>query len=270
VLKDDGTIWVNLGDSYSAMRDSKASPDSLRTGEGTRVGSAANRNPENLRKAGLKHKDLVGIPWRFAFAMQARGWYLRSDIIWHKPNPMPESVTDRPTKSHEYIFLMTKSPRYYYDHEAIKEPASDESMARMKRGVSDSHKNIDGAPGQTKHSMNQAREYDPSRESAELRNKRTVWTISTKPYKEAHFATYPSDLIQPCILAGSKEGDTVLDPFSGSGTTGEVALKHGRNYIGLELNPDYAAISEKRITDAVGMFAELEMRNAKLQERKER
>jgi DNA modification methylase len=266
VLKDDGTIWVNLGDSYSAMRDSKASPDSLRTGEGTRVGSAANRNPENLRKAGLKHKDLVGIPWRFAFAMQARGWYLRSDIIWHKPNPMPESVTDRPTKSHEYIFLMTKSSRYYYDHEAIKEPASDESMARMKRGVSDSHKNIDGAPGQTKHSMNQAREYDPSRESAELRNKRTVWTISTKPYKEAHFATYPSDLIQPCILAGSKEGDTVLDPFSGSGTTGEVALKHGRNYIGLELNPDYAAISEKRITDAVGMFAELEMRNATLQE----
>jgi DNA modification methylase len=262
VLKDDGTIWVNLGDSYSAMRDSKASPDSLRTGDGTRVSSAANRNPENLRKAGLKHKDLVGIPWRFAFAMQARGWYLRSDIIWHKPNPMPESVTDRPTKSHEYIFLMTKSPRYYYDHEAIKEPASDESMARMKRGVSDSHKNIDGAPGQTKHSMNQAREYDPSRESAELRNKRTVWTISTKPYKEAHFATYPSDLIQPCILAGSKEGDTVLDPFSGSGTTGEVALKHGRHYIGLELNPDYAAISEKRITDAVGMFVDLKMRDA--------
>jgi DNA modification methylase len=176
---------------------------------------------------------------------------------------MPESVTDRPTKSHEYIFLMTKSPRYYYDHEAIKEPASDESMARMKRGVSDSHKNIDGAPGQTKHSMNQAREYDPSRESAELRNKRTVWTISTKPYKEAHFATYPSDLIQPCILAGSKEGDTVLDPFSGSGTTGEVALKHGRHYIGLELNPDYAAISEKRITDAVGMFVDLQMRDAK-------
>jgi DNA modification methylase len=261
VLKDDGTIWVNLGDSYSAMRDSKASPDSLRTGEGTRVGSAANRNPENLRRAGLKHKDLVGIPWRFAFAMQARGWYLRSDIIWHKPNPMPESVTDRPTKSHEYIFLMTKAPRYYYDHEAIKEDAiwAEEKRAGKGRLHYDGKRQGEKGTGQENFVS-----------IVDKKNKRSVWQVNVKGYKEAHFATYPTELIEPCILAGSKEGDTVLDPFSGSGTTGEVALKHGRNYIGLELNPEYAAISEKRITDAVGMFAELEIRNATLPERKER
>ena len=260
VLKDNGTIWVNLGDSYSAMRDSKASPDSLRTGEGTRVGSAVNRNPENLRKAGLKHKDLVGIPWRFAFAMQARGWYLRSDIIWHKPNPMPESVTDRPTKSHEYIFLMTKSPRYYYDHEAIKEDAiwAEEKRAGKGRLHYDGKRQGEKGTGQENFVS-----------IVDKRNKRSVWQVNVKGYKEAHFATYPTELIEPCILAGSKEGDTVLDPFSGSGTTGEVALKHGRNYVGLELNPEYAAISEKRITDAVGMFVELEMRNATLSERKE-
>ena len=254
VLKDDGTIWVNLGDSYSAMRDSKASPDSLRTGDGTRVSSAANRNPENLRKAGLKHKDLVGIPWRFAFAMQARGWYLRSDIIWHKPNPMPESVTDRPTKSHEYIFLMTKSPRYYYDHEAIKEDAiwAEEKRAGQGRLHYDGKRQGEKGTGQENFVS-----------IVDKKNKRSVWQVNVKGYKEAHFATYPTELIEPCILAGSQEGDTVLDPFSGSGTTGEVALKHGRHYIGLELNPDYAAISEKRITDAVGMFVDLEMRDAK-------
>jgi DNA modification methylase len=251
VLKDDGTIWVNLGDSYSAMRDSKATPDTLRTGEGTRVPTAANRNPENLRKAGLKHKDLVGIPWRFAFAMQSRGWYLRQDIIWHKPNPMPESVTDRCTKSHEYIFLLTKSPKYFYDHEAIKEDAITEPQARDKNaeGYQADYPNGDrfsagervfGADGK--------------------RNKRSVWSVTTSRYKEAHFATYPPELISPCILAGSKEGDIVLDPFSGSGTTGEVAMQNGRHYIGLELNPEYAALSEKRLTDAVGMFGNVIIR----------
>ena len=251
VLKDDGTIWVNLGDSYSAMRDSKASPDSLRTGDGTRVGSAANRNPENLRKAGLKHKDLVGIPWRFAFAMQARGWYLRSDIIWHKPNPMPESVTDRPTKSHEYIFLMTKSPRYYYDHEAIKEDAiwAEEKRAGQGRLHYDGKRQGEKGTGQENFVS-----------IVDKKNKRSVWQVNVKGYKEAHFATYPTELIEPCVLAGSKEGDTVLDPFSGSGTTGEVALNHNRNYIGLELNPDYAQISEKRISDAIGMFGEIEVK----------
>ena len=249
VLKDDGTVWVNLGDSYAAFRDSKATPDTLRTGDGTAVGQAANRNPANLRAAGLKHKDLIGIPWRFALAMQDRGWYLRSDIIWHKPNPMPESVTDRPTKSHEYIFLLTKSPKYYYDHEAIKEegviPAG--TLAAKGSAERSSIDKVNSRPPEYKL-------YDG------MRNKRSVWTVNTKPYKEAHFATYPPDLIEPCILAGSKEGDIVLDPFSGSGTTGEVALQHGRHYIGLELNPEYAELSRKRLTDAVGMFGDVTIR----------
>ena len=258
VLKDDGTVWVNLGDSYAAFRDSKASPDTLRNGDGTAVGQAANRNPSNLRAAGLKHKDLIGIPWRFALAMQERGWYLRSDIIWHKPNPMPESVTDRPTKSHEYIFLLTKSAKYYYDHKAILEPVSEVSLARAEYGWDSdrpSTKNASmGGSGIHVEKMG-SRFVNP-----EGRNKRTVWTVTTKPYKEAHFATYPPDLIEPCILAGSKEGDIVLDPFSGSGTTGEVALQHGRNYIGLELNPEYAKLSEKRLTEAVGMFGDVVIR----------
>jgi site-specific DNA-methyltransferase (adenine-specific) len=217
VLADDGTLWLNLGDSYAAMRDSKATPDSLRNGDGTRVGTAANRNPANLREAGLKHKDLVGIPWRVAFALQERGWYLRQDIIWAKPNPMPESVTDRCTKSHEFMFLLTKQPKYFFDNAAIKETTA---------------KN-------------------------ELRNKRDVWTVTTSRFKGAHFATYPPELIEPCILAGSRKGDWVLDPFSGSGTTGVVALANGRNYVGCELNPDYAEISLTRIQDSVGMLGEI-------------
>jgi DNA modification methylase len=254
VLKDDGTIWVNLGDSYAG---------SGAGGGGNRKGNEHGQHDafvEIGRPAtpnGLKAKDLVGIPWRFAFAMQARGWYLRSDIIWHKPNPMPESVTDRPTKSHEYIFLMTKSPRYYYDHESIKEDAiwAEEKRAGQGRLHYDGKRQGEKGTGQENFVS-----------IVDKKNKRSVWQVNVKGYKEAHFATYPTELIEPCILAGSKEGDTVLDPFSGSGTTGEVALKHGRHYIGLELNPDYAAISEKRITDAVGMFVELEMRDAKRKE----
>jgi DNA modification methylase len=246
VLKDDGTLWLNLGDSYAAMRDSKATPDTLRAGDGTKVLTAANRNPANLKQAGLKHKDLVGIPWRVAFALQARGWYLRSDIIWHKPNPMPESVTDRPTKSHEYVFLLTKSPRYYYDHEAIKEDSiwANDARAGAGRIAYDGKRQGNAGEGQEAFVT-----------ITDKKNKRTVWTVNTKPYKDAHFATYPPELIEPCILAGSAEGDIVLDPFSGSGTTGEMALKHGRNYIGLELNPEYATLSEKRLTEAAGMFA---------------
>lgn len=218
VLKDDGTVWLNLGDSYASMRDSKVTPDSLRNGDGTKVAQgAANRNPKVLKEAGLKHKDLVGIPWRVAFALQARGWYLRSDIIWSKPNPMPESVRDRPTKSHEHIFLLTKNYKYYYDSEAIKEEA------------------VDG-----------------------LKNKRDVWPIQTKPFKGAHFAVYPPELVEPCVLAGSRIGDIVLDPFSGSGTTGVVAINNGRTYIGLELNPDYAHLSVDRIRDSTGVELKLE------------
>lgn len=257
VLADDGTLWVNLGDSYASFRDSKSVPDNLREGDGTAVGKASNRNPEMLRQAGLKHKDLVGIPWRFAFAMQDRGWYLRQDIIWHKPNPMPESVTDRCTKSHEYIFLLTKKPKYYYNHEAIREPVSEVSLKRAEYGWDSdrpSTKNASmGGTGIHVEKMG-SRFVNP-----DGRNKRSVWTVTTQPYKEAHFAVYPPALIEPCILAGSKEGDTVLDPFSGSGTTGQVAMQHNRNYIGLELNPDYAKISEKRLHDALGMFGEIEI-----------
>lgn len=253
VLADDGTLWVNLGDSYA--------------GSGKGGQSAAKRSenwqPEYANKGlvpeGLKPKDLVGIPWQFAFAMQDRGWYLRQDIIWAKPNPMPESVTDRCTKSHEYVFLLTKNPRYYFDHEAIKEPSSAESAAREKRGRSEGHKNANGVPGQTVHSMHKPRAQRDDIEGEQLRNKRSVWTVNTKGYKEAHFAVYPPELITPCVLAGSGEGDTVLDPFSGSGTTGEVALQNGREYIGVELNPDYAELSQRRITKAIGMLGKVEL-----------
>jgi DNA modification methylase len=177
--------------------------------------------------------------------MQERGWYLRSDIIWHKPNPMPESVTDRPTKSHEYIFLFSKSPKYFYDNEAIKEDAiwSEEKRAGLGRiNYQGKRQGVEGTGQEAFVSI------------VDKRNKRSVWTVNVKGYKEAHFATYPPELITPCILAGSKAGDVVLDPFSGSGTTGEVALQHGRNYIGLELNADYAKLSEHRLNEAVGMF----------------
>jgi DNA modification methylase len=245
VLADDGTLWLNLGDSYAAMRDSKATPDSLRTGDGTRVGTAANRNPANLREAGLKHKDLVGIPWRVAFALQERGWYLRQDIIWAKPNPMPESVTDRCTKSHEYIFLLTKQPKYFYDNAAIKEPVAQEWGTR-DRSNAKCHNEGTGLQPHTGLEKNYTE-----------RNKRDVWTVNTSRYKGAHFATYPAELVEPCVLAGSREGDWVLDPFSGSGTTGVVALANGRNYVGLELNPDYADLAVARISESVGMMGEV-------------
>jgi DNA modification methylase len=211
LLADDGTLWVNLGDSYA-------------------------------------NKSLAGVPWRFAFAMQDRGWYLRQDIIWAKPNPMPESVTDRCTKSHEYVFLLTKNSTYYFDHEAIKEPAihaNDRRNGKGRHTYTGKRAENDGLVQQSFVTVN------------DTRNKRSVWTVNTKGYKEAHFAVYPPNLITPCVLAGSAEGDTVLDPFSGSGTTGEVALTHGRNYVGVELNPEYAALSEKRISNAIGMLGEV-------------
>jgi DNA modification methylase len=253
VLKDDGTIWVNLGDSYAGSGNS--SPGNF--GKHAPSGSARHleHNHSNIVPEGLKPKDLVGIPWRFAFAMQKRGWYLRQDIIWSKPNPMPESVADRCTKSHEYIFLMSKNPKYFYDYEAIKEPVAESTVGRLNQDI-ENQIGTTRANGGAKTNGNL--KAVGNLESG--RNKRSVWSVTTSRYKDAHFATYPPELITPCILAGSSEGDIVLDPFSGSGTTGEVALIHNRNYIGLELNPDYAKLSEKRLLDAVGMFASVSVR----------
>ena len=203
VLRNDGTLWLNLGDSY-AGNCSQASNNG-RAGFGNPRERLVNRKGE-----GLKPKDLVGIPWRVAFALQADGWYLRSDIIWHKPNPIPESVKDRPTKAHEYIFLLSKSPRYYYDYEAIKEPVT-------------------------------------SKQLGSTRNRRSVWTVPTRPFPEAHFATFPPELIEPCVLAGCPIGGVVLDPFVGSGTTLLVATRHHRRSIGIELNPEYIKIAERRL-----------------------
>lgn len=250
VLKDDGTLWVNLGDTYSAQRW---------TGSGK--GQPMNKNKDGhrdinpIKDSGLPDKNLVGIPWKVAFALQKRGWYLRQDIIWNKPNPMPESVTDRCTKSHEYIFLLSKEPKYYFDNQAIKEPLAESSIGRLNQDI-ENQVGTTRANGGAKTNGNLKAVGDIEAG----RNKRSVWTITTKPYREAHFATYPPDLIEPCILAGSKEGDLVLDPFSGSGTTGEVALRNGRNYIGLELNPEYAKISEKRLFDSIGMLGEVIVR----------
>jgi len=243
VLRDDGTLWLNIGDSYASARDSKVSPDSLRNGDGTAVEKAANRNPANLKSAGLKHKDLVGIPWRVAFALQADGWYLRQDIIWAKPNPMPESVTDRCTKSHEYIFLLTKKPHYYFDHEAIKEPVKESSIIRSKSGWNPKKLNI-GINGP----KNEIFEEMGNRWVKEMANKRSVWTVNTSSYKGAHFATFPTELVEPMILAGSRVGDIVLDPFFGSGTTGAVAQILGRKWIGCELNIDYEVLQNERLS----------------------
>lgn len=246
VLKDDGTLWVNLGDSYAGSGKGPAG----NIGKDSDAGQA--RHLEGKHSAivpdGLKPKDLIGIPWRFAFAMQERGWYLRQDIIWHKPNPMPESVTDRCTKSHEYIFLLTKNPRYYFDHESIKMPVKQDWGTR------------DRTNGKYHNEGTGLQPHSGLEKSYEMANKRSVWSITTSRYKDAHFATYPPELVEPCILAGSKEGDIVLDPFSGSGTTGDVALTKGRHYIGLELNPDYAELSRKRLEEAVGMFGEVVVR----------
>jgi DNA modification methylase len=234
ILRDDGTLWLNLGDSYASYRDGKATPDTARNGNnGTLVdsGLAKNRMASTFAGTSVKHKDLVGIPWRVAFALQADGWYLRQDIIWHKPNPMPESVTDRCTKSHEYIFLLSKEPNYYFDSDAIKEPAN---FAGKGRGIS---KNI-GLDGIT--DFGGKKKYDE-------RNKRSVWTVNTRSYKEAHFATFPTELITPCVIAGCPKSGIILDPFGGSGTTGQVAIENGRNAILLELNPEYVKLAEQRI-----------------------
>ena len=260
VLRDDGTLWLNIGDSYASFRDGKATPDTTRGASlGTLVdkGKASNRKASTFANTSIKHKDLVGIPWMLAFALRADGWYLRQDIIWAKPNPMPESVTDRCTKSHEYIFLLSKSPRYYYDHEAIKEPSS--SFNPNAKSEASAVSNIDG--NMSERGVTRTTEglslKSQAEKTKETRNKRDVWTVTTKPFKGAHFATFPPDLIEPCILAGCPEGGTVLDPFFGAGTTGLVAQRHGRKWIGCELNPEYAAIAVARIESEANLFTEI-------------
>lgn len=264
VLKKDGTLWLNLGDSYNGI----GGPGKQNGGAVGPTAAIAVENNRGVRIAGLKMKDLIGIPWRVAFALQEAGWWLRQDIIWSKPNPMPESVTDRCTKAHEYIFLLTKSAKYFYDNEAIKERGAGRldfgemtSPARLNQGgewkgvrKSDAI-GVNGRSIQTTNSEAERRDQpgtfsnNPRLRPNEGRNRRSVWTIATQPYSEAHFATFPPKLIEPCILAGSREGDTVLDPFNGSGTTGLVSLRHRRNYIGIELNPEYIKIAEKRLSD---------------------
>jgi DNA modification methylase len=269
VLRDDGTLWLNLGDSYNGYMANQ---------RGT--GLETERQPARkyiepgagLRFGGLKNKDLIGIPWRVAFALQADGWYLRQDIIWHKPNPMPESVTDRCTKAHEYIFLLAKSPRYYYDASAVAEQVAPASIERLSQPNLEAQAGSSRVPGKTNGNMKAVgrggrnafrgqghfrngengpanRDGRDMREvgaGEDKRNRRSVWTVTTKPYREAHFATFPPDLIQPCIRAGCPAGGTVLDPFGGSGTTGEVAASEGRKAILIELNPQYVKLAQGR------------------------
>lgn len=237
-LRDDGTVWLNLGDSYASAWES---------GRRSTIGAGSRDNRVIRIDETLKEKDLVGMPWRVALALQADGWYLRSDIIWHKPNPMPESVTDRPTKSHEYIFLLSKAERYYYDTDAIREPHTDSTVhidkgTRGSQGYStasgvNSRPQRDSNGGLGKHDLG--------------RNKRTVWTVATQPFPGAHFAVFPTELITPCVLAGAPKGGLVYDPFMGAGTTALTAKIHGRDYIGSELNQEYIDLANARLDGSI-------------------
>jgi len=277
VLKDDGTLWLNLGDSYAGSGRGMGDVCSTNKGNGASrgVGSVLPAGlHENARRAaqvgrawvkppsGLKNKDLIGIPWRVAFALQADGWWLRQDIIWHKPAPMPESVEDRCTKAHEYIFLLSKSQDYYYDADAIAEPAAYGSRgSHFDTGKTAEHQL--GRASRKPRTSKKRGEFDGKtnalagregvRAITETRNKRSVWTVATQPYSGAHFATFPPALIRPCILAGCPMRGVVLDPFGGSGTTGDVSEMEGRNAVLIELNPDYVALAEKR-TAQTGLF----------------
>lgn len=278
VLRDDGTVWVNMGDTYASIAGGYAPGGSAgkhdMVSQSTR--GAVLRGKRRSPPTGLKQKDLMGIPWRLAFALQDDGWYLRQDIIWHKPNPMPESTRDRCTKSHEYLFLLSKSPRYYYDQDAIKEPVALSSVARLSQDIAQQF-GSDRVPGKSNGPMkavrskrdsfkreNSKREqtipgqsmgtHRPEREEScwplDTRNKRSVWSVPTVGFKGAHFATFPPDLIRPCILAGAPRGGVVLDPFGGAGTTAVVAMEEGRRSILCELNPEYAAMAERRVASA--------------------
>lgn len=272
VLRKDGTFWLNLGDSYTFGGRKTRDPGQSKIHPALEDWDKGRPETPN----GLKPKDLVGIPWRVAFALQADGWYLRSDIIWAKLNPMPESVTDRPTKAHEYIFLLSKCERYFYDYEAIKENVTESTIQRLSQDI-DNQAVSQRVPGKSNGAMKAVGRIDKQRghgrkhagfndrwdlmttaeQHAMGRNKRTVWTVATQPFSEAHFATFPPQLIKPCILAGCPEGGIVLDPFVGSGTTLLVAEDLERNSIGIELNPEYCNLIERRMAGVeINLFAE--------------
>jgi len=244
VLKRDGTAWVNMGDCYASSGGA-----GIQGTRGQRFGRRHTQETIDLGakrydlERGIKPKDLIGQPWMLAFALRAEGWFLRQDIIWHKPNPMPESVTDRCTKAHEYIFLLSKSERYYYDAEAMQEPAAYADCGRPSKKKGEFEAKGEPLPGQL-----------PFRAITATRNRRSVWTVPTQPYTGAHFSTFPPDLIKPCILAGTKPGDVVLDPFGGSGTTGQVAIELGRRAVLIELNPEYLPLIRRRCTVTPGFL----------------
>jgi len=255
VLKPEGTLWLNLGDSYmsgggASRHQGYSDPKYTNGRNGNHI------EPQSFKHPIIKPKDLVGIPWMVAFALRQDGWYLRQDIIWHKPNPMPESVRDRCTKSHEYIFLLSKQPKYYCDMEAIKEEANYDGRKDTVMKGSDKYKGHimpNGSP-QTVASSGHER-WKENADGVKVRNKRSVWTVTTKPYSEAHFATFPPDLITPCVLAGCLKDGLVLDPFMGSGTTAMVAYENNRNYIGCELNPEYIKLNRaEKAKDTYALF----------------
>lgn len=276
LLADDGTLWLNLGDTYAhsgcggASEHTSTLQGGLTSKNASKTVKSRRRDRESMPRqqtpTGYKKKDLMGMPWRVAFALQAAGWYLRRDIIWHKPNPMPESCKDRPTTAHEYIFLMSKNPDYYYDQEAIAENRSSNNDSGVAGWVSGPEKhnaishNRDKGDAKTfrggqytnnnkfnnSHASDRDSHGNKPAEKA-TRNRRSVWTVATHPYPEAHFATFPPDLIKPCILAGSRAGDIVLDPFLGSGTTAQVAQELGRQWIGIELNQEYKSLQKSRV-----------------------
>jgi DNA modification methylase len=280
-LRDDGTLWLNLGDSYAHDNRGGHSGASAAL-DGRRNAGATHRaaDARGGKPRGYKHKDLIGQPWMVAFALRADGWYLRADIIWHKANPMPESVTDRPTKAHEYLFLFAKSERYYYDAAAVREPLTGGAKPRghgvnpkaaanavgSKQNSSYSAAISGYRAGNTKRNIASGSEGDrpsdhlgrgvPWEDTDGLRNRRSVWTTTSQPYAGAHFATFPPALIEPCVLAGSRVGDIVLDPFFGSGTTGAVAEKHGRRWIGFDINPEYSELAKERTAQRSLVFGE--------------
>ncbi len=291
VLKPQGTLWLNLGDSYWGGKGKSGQSYSSEAQQKRHIdGKSINRaehqiagvgktRPTDKKHETIKPKDLIGIPWMVAFALRANGWYLRQDIIWSKPNPMPESVTDRCTKSHEYIFLMSKSPKYYYDQAAIMKDVAVSSISRLSQDIQNqqgsarvpgkTNGNMKASSGHTRKSGNKERKNGSQRGCPEdstsnvcgsvpwegaKANKKSVWTVTTKPFREAHFATYPEDLIIDCIKAGCPENGIVIDPFMGGGTTALVARKINRNFIGFELNPEYIRIAEKRLSNSLGLF----------------